>query len=448
MEAILLNRLIVAIFVSGVVTGAGFAQAPDPALMKEIQSIRAIDNHSHPPKLVAAGERDDEFDALPCDPLEPTVLPTPARPENPQILAAWKALWGYAYNDRREAHIREMLQVKQRIKHEQGDNYLAWVLGKLGIETEFANRIALGRGLVPPHFRWVPFDDPLLVPFPSDSLANETPDRKFFYGRESMLLERYRKDLGVASLPATLREYTSRVVTPELERQKQNGAVAIKFEAAYLRSLDFEPESEEDAAVLYAKYAGGGSPSRIDYLHLQDYLFRYIAAEAGRLGLPVHIHTGAGCGGYFQMRGASPILLESVFNDPALRKTNFVMLHGGAGAYSDLVAVLMMKPNVYADLSEQTWATSPRHLAGVLRYWLEWYPEKVLFGTDLYPGANEFDWEEIGWQTSQTGREALAIALTGMVADGEISRARAVEIARMVLRGNAIKLYNLPAAKQ
>jgi uncharacterized protein len=439
-----LNKLIFSLFISCVVSSAAIAQTPDPALSAEIQRTLAIDNHAHPPRLVAPGERDDEFDALPCDPLEPTLLPTPARPENPQILAAWKALWGYAYNDRSEAHVRELLQTKQRIKREQGDNYSAWVLGKLGIETELANRIALGRGLTPPHFRWVPFDDPLLVPFPSGSLADETPDRKFFYGREAMLLDRYRKDIGVTSLPATLAEYTSQVVTPELERQKQNGAVAIKFEAAYLRSLDFEPETEQDAAAIYVRYAAGGTPSKADYLHLQDYLFRFIAAEAGRLGLPVHIHTGAGCGGYFQMRGANPILLESVLNDPNLRKTNFVLLHGGAGAYSDLVAVLLMKPNVYTDLSEQTWATSPRHLAGVLRYWLEWYPEKVLFGTDLYPGANEFDWEEIGWQTSQTGRQALAIALTGMMSDGEISRQRATEIARMVLRGNALKLYHWP----
>ncbi|MFZ0818669.1 MAG: amidohydrolase family protein [Candidatus Acidiferrales bacterium] len=436
-----MKKIIVLMVVTAAFALTTAAQTPDPALSAEIRKILAIDNHSHPPRLVAPGERDDEFDALPCDPLEPTTLPTSAREENPQILAAWKALWSYAYNDRNEAHIKEMLQTKQRIQREQGDNYSAWVLGKLGIETELANRIALGRGLVPPHFRWVPFDDPLLVPFPSGSLANETPDRKFFFTREAMLLERYRKDLGVSALPTTLGEYLARMVTPELERQKQTGAVAIKFEAAYLRSLDFEPESQQDAAAIYAKYAGGGAPSKDEYLHLQDYLFRYIAAEAGRLGLPVHIHTGAGCGGYFELHGANPILLESVLDDPALRKTNFVLLHGGAGAFSDVVAVLLMKPNVYTDLSEQTWATSPRHLAGVLRYWLEWYPEKVLFGTDLYPGEKEFDWEEIGWQTSQTGREALAIALTGMMQDGEISRERAMEIARMVLRGNALKLY-------
>jgi len=45
--------------------------------------------------------------------------------------------------------------------------------------------------------------------------------------------------------------------------------------------------------------------------------------------------------------------------------------------------------------------------------------------------------------TSTTGRKALALALTGMVNDKEITRERAIELARMVLRENAIKLYGL-----
>jgi hypothetical protein len=40
-------------------------------------------------------------------------------------------------------------------------------------------------------------------------------------------------------------------------------------------------------------------------------------------------------------------------------------------------------------------------------------------------------------------RRALAIALTAMMQDEEISRARALEIARMVLRKNAARLYRL-----
>src|SRR4051794_2033093 len=60
------------------------AQNADPQLLAEINKIKAIDNHSHPPKVVAPGEKDDDFDALPCDPLEPTEPTTVSRPENPQ----------------------------------------------------------------------------------------------------------------------------------------------------------------------------------------------------------------------------------------------------------------------------------------------------------------------------------------------------------------------------
>jgi hypothetical protein len=39
----------------------------------------------------------------------------------------------------------------------------------------------------------------------------------------------------------------------------------------------------------------------------------------------------------------------------------------------------------------------------------------------------------------------LALALTGMMNDHEITRAQAVDLARMALRDNALKLYNLNA---
>jgi uncharacterized protein len=133
-----------------------------------------------------------------------------------------------------------------------------------------------------------------------------------------------------------------------------------------------------------------------------------------------------------------------VLNDATLHGTNFVLLHGGAGPFSSSVAPLLMKPNVYTEFSEQTWLLPTRELSKTIRSWLEWYPEKVMFGTDLSPGTPPIDWEEIGWQTVSSGREALAIALTGMIDDGEITRARAFEIARMVLRGTALKLYGWP----
>jgi uncharacterized protein len=425
------------------------AQNADPQLLAEINKIKAIDNHSHPPKLVAAGEKDDDFDALPCDPLEPSDPTTVSRPENPQYIAAWKALYNYPYDDRSPEHVRELLQTKQKIMQEQGDNFPNWVLDHLGIETELANRVAMGRGLQAPRFRWVPFDDALMFPLKNSSISNETPDRKFFFQRETMLLRRYMKDIGREILPATLEDYDVKVVTPILEWQKQNGAVAIKFEAAYLRSLDFGPSEPRQAVQqIYAHFVKGDIPLKAEYTRLQNYLFRYIAREAGRLGLPVHIHTGGGCGTYFMLMGANPALLESVLNDASLRKTNFVLLHGGAGAFTKYTPYLLMKPNVYADFSEQTWLISTRKLSEVVRDFLEWYPEKIMFGTDLYPNTPEINWEEIGWQTSQSAREALAIALTGMMQDGEITRERALELARMALHDNAAKLYGWAGASR
>jgi hypothetical protein len=196
------------------------AQTADPALLAEIHRIKAIDNHSHPPRVVGAGERDDEFDALPCYPLEPTPTNVMLRPENPMYLAAWHALWSYPYQDRSPEHVAALVAQKKRTQQAKGDAYPAWVLDQLGIESELANRVALGRGLTSPRFRWVPFDDALLFPLNNQSLAAETPDRKIFFAREETLLARYRQQVGAATLPATLADYTSRVVTPELERQK------------------------------------------------------------------------------------------------------------------------------------------------------------------------------------------------------------------------------------
>ena len=122
------------------------AQTADPGLLAEINQIKAVDNHSHPPKLVGSGEKDDDFDALPCDPLEPTAPNLMGRSDNPRILAAWKALWDYKYNDMAAPHVQELLQTKERIKQREGENYPNWVLDHLGIESELANRVALGRG--------------------------------------------------------------------------------------------------------------------------------------------------------------------------------------------------------------------------------------------------------------------------------------------------------------
>jgi predicted TIM-barrel fold metal-dependent hydrolase len=246
----------------------------------------------------------------------------------------------------------------------------------------------------------------------------------------------------VESLPSSFEENNNQVVVPTREPQNRQGALGIKFEAADIPTLDLAEADAGRARQTYEQYAKGGEASEADYKNLQDYLFRFVSREAGRVGLAVHIHTCAGAGGYYKSAGTNPLLLEPVFNDPSLRKTNFVMVHGG-WPFQREVTFLLGKPNVYADISAMTFVLYPRELANTIRPWLEFMPEKVLFGSDVEPFLPHINWEETGWLCVTTGRKALAMALTGMMQDKEISREQALKIARGVLRANAASLYGL-----
>ncbi len=413
-------------------------------LARTIASIRAIDNHAHTVLPPPGDATDREFDALPVDNMEPQTDPVVLREDAPQLHAAWQALWGFSGNAPLSADgLKQLQAARDAVKKREGANYDNWVLDRVGIGTQLANRVAMGPGLGKPRFQWVPYDDALMFPLDNSALAAATPDRALFFPMERKVMGRYMQAAGLSSLPATLDEYVNKLLLPTLQAQKQGGAAAIKFEAAYLRDFHFTSPLHEDAARIFAKYARGSVPGSAEYSTLQDFLFRTMCAEAGRLGMPVHLHTGEGGGSYFSLAGVDPMLLEPLFNDTALRKsTRFVMLHGGWPFVRETGA-LLQKPNVYTDLSQQAELFSPRALSGWLREWLELYPDKVLYGTDAYPYSPELGWEESLWIANRTVREALGIALTGMVRDGVVDMPRAKVIAEMVLRGNAAKLYGL-----
>src|SRR2546421_1756402 len=108
----------------------------DRDLLTEISKIKAIDNHAHPLRYVAPGEKpDDEFDALPLDAIVPFPLPVRLSPTNQEFIRAWHDLYGYSHQDMSAAHVAELMKTKQRINSERGDSFPAWVLDQLNIET-------------------------------------------------------------------------------------------------------------------------------------------------------------------------------------------------------------------------------------------------------------------------------------------------------------------------
>jgi len=184
-------------------------------LHSKIAAIWAVDNHAHPVLAPPSEDIDREFDALPATSLELQSDPVALRPNFPLLGAAWKALYGFdTPPPLDDAALKKLNEARARLKAQQGENYPAWVLDKARIGTMLANRVAMGWGVEPPRFRWVPYVDALLFPFDNSGMAAVSPDRKVFFALEDQVRARYFKQVGMSGPPATLDEYLNQVVTP------------------------------------------------------------------------------------------------------------------------------------------------------------------------------------------------------------------------------------------
>lgn len=405
----------------------------DPALLEEISHIRVIDNHCHDDPADAGRGKNWSAQAPLGAPEYPDVAPL--RRNDPYWIRAWRALYGYTFNDMEVSHLAQLLETKRQTLKEQGERWPTLVLDRAGVDIVLVNSTQLGAGQHGERFRWVPYADPLLWPFGGEQ-------SRLAYTGGLTSIARLQRELSVPDLPATLADYVERIVGPALAKWRASGAVAVKFLVAYRRTLDFQPVDASRAAAIYTRGLRDEKLDAAEEKALEHYLFFEIAAHAGKVGLVVHIHTGNGNGPYFNNRFAAPGLLETALNSKVLRDTRFVLLHGG-WPYVLETQALLDKPNTYADFSAQTFYLTTHALSEVLRSWLGWHPEKVLFGSDAYSDANTplSDYEEKQWLMTDKSRRALAIALTAMMQDGEVDRERAIEIARQVLRENAAKLY-------
>jgi hypothetical protein len=424
---------------AGLLFAAGaFAQdAVDAKLLADIGRIRAVDNHMHGDPVDAARAARWKEDNPLGTPRYPDVVGL--QRTNPEWRSAWFALYGYNYPDADLPHLKGLLATKRETLARAGANWPGIVLNAAGVDIALLNTVKPGAGQTSGRFRWVPYADPLLRPFAGDTswLA---------YSGGELSINTLLRDVGFSRPPPTLVEYRVNIVNATLARWKKGGAVAVKFLSAYARPIDFEVVDEAAATPVYLKALKGEVPEPGEQKLLEDYLFGAIAAAAGANQLVVQVHTGNGDGPWFNNGNANPVLLENAINSRPLRRTSFVLLHGG-WPYHALAQAMTDKPNTYVDFSAQTFLLGTHELAGVLRDWLSWHPEKVLFGTDAYSDVDSplTDWEEKQVLLTGKARRALAVALTAMVQNNEITRERALEIARLVLRDNAMKLYGLAA---
>lgn len=402
-------------------------------LLKTIDAIPIFDNHSHP------GFADDpDVDAMVSPPDGGTAFRL--RPDNPELLAASKALFGYPYDDAAPEHQQWLAKKKRELRQQQGGyRYFDNILDHLNIEEAVANRVALGPYLSPKRFLWVFFVDSLLFPFNNHALMARNSDEAVYIPLQEKKLKNELAQEKLDRLPATFDEYLN-FATRLLEDNKQHGGVGIKFEIAYFRSLHFDDPPKEAAAAVYAKYRGGGIPSEAEYKDFQDFLFRYLIKEAGRLHLPVQIHTAVGVGSYYSVSTGTALNLENVLRDPRYADTTFVLLHGGY-PFQDQAIWLAACKNVYLDSSLIELYLYPADFKNVLRRWLLLFPDKVVFGSDAFPFNEAVGAEESYWLAVRSARTALAAALTEMILSHEVSEQQVVAFAHAYLHDTAKALY-------
>ena len=398
-----------------------------------VNNIPAFDHHAHP-----AFADDPDVDAMAAP---PGSAPLRERDTNPELVAAAKALWGYPYADFSPEHAQWLVQKKAEMKKQYpGAAYFNMLLDKLNFDRSVANRAMMADYLDPKRFPWVFFADSFLWPFDNAKERARNGDQQVYIPLQEKMLKRWMQQERLSALPATFGDYLKFVSQLLEDNQKNKGGIAMKFEVAYFRTLHFNDPPREEAEAIYKKYAKGGVPGEPEYRTFQDYIFRYLVTEGGRLKLPVHIHSAVGIGDYFNISQSNIMQLENVLRDPRYSSTTFVMIHGGYPLEREAIWLAAMK-NVYMESSLMEIAMYPAAFKDALRQWLETFPDKVTFGTDCFPYNDVLGAEESYWLGNQSARQGLAAALAEMVSSGEITDAKAIEMAHAYLHDTAVSLY-------
>jgi hypothetical protein len=400
-------------------------------LLPQIEKIAIFDHHAHP------GFFDDpDVDAMAAPPGSAALR---ERDTNPELIAAAKALFAYPYNDLSPEHAKWLIQKKAELKKAQGNAYFSNLLDKLNIEQSVANRAMMADYLDPKRFVWVFFVDSFMWPFDNQQQTARNSDEKVYIPLQEKMLHRFMQQESVNQVPMEFADYLS-FITKTLEDNQKRGGIAMKFEVAYFRPTKFGDPTREQAEAIYKKYVRGGVPEESDYRTFQDYIFRYLVTEGGRLHLPVHIHTAVGIGDYFNLSEGNIMNLENIVRDPRYSSTTFVMIHGGYPLEREAIWLAAVK-NVYMDSSLMEIVMYPSEFKHSLKQWLETFPDKVTFGTDSFPYNETLGAEESYWLGVQSARMGLAAALAEMVSMGEVSDAQALKLAQGYLHDNAAGLY-------
>src|SRR3984893_14964759 len=170
-------------------------------LLPQIEKIPAFDHHAHP------GFSDDpDVDAMAAPPDASEALRT--RDDNPELIAAAKALFGYPYADLSPEHAKWLVTKKGELKKQYSpDRHFQLILDKINTGSSVANRAMMADYLDPNRFPWVFFADSFMWPFNNEREAARNPDEGVYIPLQEKMLHRWMQQENVNKLPASFGGY-------------------------------------------------------------------------------------------------------------------------------------------------------------------------------------------------------------------------------------------------
>lgn len=228
-----------------------------------------------------------------------------------------------------------------------------------------------------------------------------------------------------------------RAMERRLEQSLQAGMVAIKSTLAYNRPLRFEDVTEADAQSDFDTLMG--TPQAQPPRRLSDHMFHHVVRLAQEHRLPVQMHTGLQAGNGNTLENSRPILLNNLFRQ--YPKVVFDLFHLGWPWMEEVAALAKMFANVTADVC-WVYVITPAGARRGLEVLLDTVPlNKILaFGGD-------YRYVELSYAHSVMARQAVADVLAGKVRQRVMTETEALGAARLLLHGNAARLFPRPAAR-
>ena len=212
------------------------------------------------------------------------------------------------------------------------------------------------------------------------------------------------------------------------------GARGIKLAHAYWRTLHSEPVAEAVAGRILAKALRGRALAPDEVKRLQDHIIFFLADMAADMGLVFQIHTGVQ-GNWGHIPDSDPLGLLELVNSH--RSVRFDLFHAGYPYSRQLGMMGKHYPNVWLNMCWMyviTMEGSRRALAE----WIDLVPGHRLLGF-----GSDVPLPELIYSHLVMARSCLADVLADKMADDFLSEACVLDLAQMMLHGNAVALYRL-----